>query len=652
MPRFEDAPLEPGLFRLFRFKPDLANLELEVRTFEFIDAPSYHALSYCWGEKADGTEYIVCNDESLDVGHNLWGALNRLFVDYRTAWHWCDAICIEQGREDVAVTEKLQQIPLMDTIFKTADPVLVWLGGASPLEEKAFQYLVDRCEKDRKNDTISTLPSSTDPIWRYWARILIRPWFSRVWVCQEALMNGGNVAFMLGRDAWASWTAFSETWNRTERQRWEITYDELDRPLQRAVDRHYESIIGCEMSSLEEDQILDPDSRAVSALASSRCNLHDMFLLHRYRISGRRSLAQIIRLFRSRDCTFDQDRPAAMKGLLSNDLKKGMKAYGPDTDVATVYRETTCIWLKQDPTFSVLHGISPLRKFLRVQDRSETDHIPNPSWVVDLSRTPNGALGQHVLDAMDGFHAGLVRSQECDNDPAHSPWKIPMLAASKPVKPIAIYEQTQCHIHGVLIGRVENVLSSTRDEDFWHWADLDLPTSYLAALKEFVNGSFDLVRGIGLESNAVNDAHWRTLVVNDTDRSENATRYIDVDDEHSRLGAYLRLREFLDAPEPKTLRELDHSTLQYYYDVFIGEGEFPNWWSTSTGHIGRSFCLPQPDDVIAVFYGASTPFLLHPVPGEQMYQLMGEAYCHGIMQGEALLKKNESRYGQRVFKLI
>jgi hypothetical protein len=174
----------------------------------------------------------------------------------------------------------------------------------------------------------------------------MRPWFSRVWVCQEALMNGGLVTFLLGRDARASWTTFQATWNRTERQRLNINYSDLGSTLQAFVNRHYESMIGVEINSLEEAEVLDPDTRAQTALASIRCNLHDKFLLHRYRASGRGSLAQIVRLFRSRNCTYNQNRPAAMKGLLSDHLKKCMKAYGPDSDVATVYRETTCIWLK------------------------------------------------------------------------------------------------------------------------------------------------------------------------------------------------------------------------------------------------------------------------------------------------------------------
>jgi hypothetical protein len=38
-------------------------------------------------------------------------------------------------------------------------------------------------------------------------------------------------------------------------------------------------------------------------------------------------------------------------------------------------------------------------------------------------------------------------------------------------------------------------------------------------------------------------------------------------------------------------------------------------------------------DVIAIFNGASVPFIIRPV-GENKYKVMGECYCDGIMHGE------------------
>lgn len=46
----------------------------------------------------------------------------------------------------------------------------------------------------------------------------------------------------------------------------------------------------------------------------------------------------------------------------------------------------------------------------------------------------------------------------------------------------------------------------------------------------------------------------------------------------------------------------------------------------------------QQGDVIAVFAGSKVPFVLKPMPRdpvlETTYKLVGESYCHGIMDGE------------------
>jgi hypothetical protein len=38
-------------------------------------------------------------------------------------------------------------------------------------------------------------------------------------------------------------------------------------------------------------------------------------------------------------------------------------------------------------------------------------------------------------------------------------------------------------------------------------------------------------------------------------------------------------------------------------------------------------------DQIAIFNGASVPFIIRPV-GEEGFRLMGECYCDGVMHGE------------------
>jgi hypothetical protein len=54
----------------------------------------------------------------------------------------------------------------------------------------------------------------------------------------------------------------------------------------------------------------------------------------------------------------------------------------------------------------------------------------------------------------------------------------------------------------------------------------------------------------------------------------------------------------------------------------------------NTGHLGHGFKSVRSGDELWVIWGASTPFLLHPV-GNGSYQLVGEACVHGLMHGAA-----------------
>ena len=57
-------------------------------------------------------------------------------------------------------------------------------------------------------------------------------------------------------------------------------------------------------------------------------------------------------------------------------------------------------------------------------------------------------------------------------------------------------------------------------------------------------------------------------------------------------------------------------------------------FSTSNGYIGIGNITLEPGDLVCVFLGGRTPFIIRPV-GEK-YEFVGDCYLHGIMQGEAM----------------
>ena len=57
------------------------------------------------------------------------------------------------------------------------------------------------------------------------------------------------------------------------------------------------------------------------------------------------------------------------------------------------------------------------------------------------------------------------------------------------------------------------------------------------------------------------------------------------------------------------------------------------FFATSAGYMGSAFHTIQEGDTVAVFAGARHPMIIRPV--EEYYHLVGPAYIHGIMYGEA-----------------
>lgn len=100
-------------------------------------------------------------------------------------WFWLDAICINQNDEK----EKAIQVSLLWKIFGDAESVLVYLGeadGYTKIAAAAFRQFVElRLTQipDAKLRAITT-------IWQ-------RPWFSRLWRMQEAVL-ARKILFICG----------------------------------------------------------------------------------------------------------------------------------------------------------------------------------------------------------------------------------------------------------------------------------------------------------------------------------------------------------------------------------------------------------------------------------------------------------------------
>jgi Heterokaryon incompatibility protein (HET) len=178
-------------------------LEGNLELFE-VDSPlaskSYEALSYVWGPApSNGYRQITLStgkgSGSLQLTASLYAALKRLRYTNRERYLWADQICINQ--EDLA--ERSQQVQFMNTIYKHANHVLVWLGqdekgpSGESVAESAFKLIRTLDETFRDEDkrlkfhtefsTEEALDKQSRDLWVPLDHLTKIPWVSGLLYC-------------------------------------------------------------------------------------------------------------------------------------------------------------------------------------------------------------------------------------------------------------------------------------------------------------------------------------------------------------------------------------------------------------------------------------------------------------------------------------
>ena len=132
------TPLNADEFRILVLEPGVrgAGLCCSLITQNLGDGVSYEALSYAWGDPTC-TNRVRIGTQNFGVANNLYVALQYLRYETRTRVLWIDAICIDQAN----LSERSQQVQLMNLVYRGAECVLVWLGEQNYNSDSAFDIL-------------------------------------------------------------------------------------------------------------------------------------------------------------------------------------------------------------------------------------------------------------------------------------------------------------------------------------------------------------------------------------------------------------------------------------------------------------------------------------------------------------------------------
>lgn len=562
----------------------------------------YTALSYTWGAQTTEDTTIQLQDDAqpVPVWANLKHALHTLRSPEVSVRLWIDAICINQSD----VNEKDIQIPLMGRIYAQASRTVIWLNPAN--EESALGMASIRAIGEERR-SLGTTPSSawleaafTLAHWTAMGSLMESPWWGRIWIVQEALMSRNPCVYC--GDAAASLDDF-------------VALEEVRYTHTRVV---------------EGLRQIPPYPLSVM-LSSWAMNLNDA-------TSGRCPLMEWLVVTERFGFTKPRDRFYALRALSKPSAQEAM---------VVDYDETTT----SDALLNVkmaIHCLEEFRILLPLQFPYGADRPPGlPSWCPDWYRADNGyqsfafngsegrleyqACGLHHTQAPLDYHGPALTNETAAECALWlRGWPFDAVEYHDAFPPFDLARETTPALQAA--GRLARRRALHAKCGAWR----AVIEARLAAGQPNPYGS-----AAGLRA-----AFWRTLIA---DRDQ-AWMGPPPDDFGRGLTQFLASDGDDEAPPPAAvLPYLVPAVSRLARRAFV---------VTARGYLGLMPGLAARGDDICVLEGGKVPFVLRRTEGDvaaavpesgaetmTRYKWVGEAYVHGIMQGEwvAELERRQGR---------
>ncbi|GKT64829.1 heterokaryon incompatibility protein [Colletotrichum tofieldiae] len=611
-PRYIHEPLVKGQFRLLHLLAGNPEDDVHVRlAVEPIDAAvRYHAVSYAWGTPGEPA-YIVCEGKEIQITQSLLAALKRWRQADEETVLWADSICIDQHNP----LEKTHQIMLMAQIYSRAASVFIWLGsddahlgGIEDLIETALGIIPEAVDDPGKNResaasfgariggaALQGLP------WEALRSLLNHAWFDRKWVYQEAILND---------KVWLYCGAF------------ELPFAPV-------------SELALRMTTFGIQALPNDGSISDTNLSTFPTRLYNLSMMRASTwFNGKQPIAllDVVKATRAFQCTDPRDHVLGILGLATDVEKDGIMSrdglYSLSVQECYLRFAKSQLLEKRDlgvlscaPQKVISDAVYPwyCRPYFRWRKR----RLPNlPSWVPDL------------------------RHQEMDTVPTYAVRHGRFSAGGTQAGVIDIFNDKILTCSGMIVDAV--------GEQSVFWFDLPLPPTprrvpypldtmdaFFARntlrMLNFYKACVRLTSG----SESVQDmspeqltALWKTLTCEKGQLSDR----IDVDLSGSFQSMVTELDAWLNSEDPA---EAERARSRFVASGMVVEPTVIAFGITrrlSRTSKGRLCMLPRearPGDAVCVLLGSEVPFVIRPTR-QGMYEMIGDAYVSGIMDGEAL----------------
>ena len=567
---FHYSPLEAGQFRLLTITAVERDIVCELDSFAVDDAPPYDAISYAWGPKEAPVD-IICNARRMRISPRLASMLRHLHLyrpspkSYRI---WVDALCIDQTNE----TEKEKQLPCMRSIYSKAQRVIIWLGEHQNASEMVIQSIPDLTRKLEGLEHIKYLDNKSisnvlmehglqrldHEVWSAIPHLYCRPWFTRLWVVQEAALSR-ELIVMCG-NSWLSWKPFCAfTW-AYDKTCLHIRIAQLDIRMQ-----VNESLYATKWKDSLKPQVINEGENGGMLLLLARA--------------------------RYLNCTVESDRIYGLLGLILPKLQDQIESLNLINYAKPYWRTYIDFakWSLQIDMTLTLFGDAV----------SNGKHPCIPSWCPDWNTKPNPISLARSSSIAPGFGG----------------------SASKRPPVRAIEGTDQIIVRGFRVDEVLRVVESQYPDEMIR-SDVGFDEAVLRFEAECLNLSQNAYK---CTPDTLPEEHWRTLVANEVKKFSRSGDMI---------AGYKSMKSSLSDPgdSERVWTEAGIRYAQVMDDACQGRSYF----STKGGRIGIGPKGLECNDAICVFYGGGPVFILRFDQGKETAQLIGEAYVHGLMSGEAL----------------
>ena len=610
-----------------------------------------------WGDQND-TVAIVLNGKEAQVSRNLECVLRAFSTTSNfTAGYklWVDALCINQND----YKERGRQIQKMRTIYGSSWSVIAWIGEESEDSSKACR-LIERLGLEHRAGRGAALKVELENnngflgegCWFALQYLVERKYWYRLWVIQEIILGGLSTVIQCGKDS-VDWGTFLDAINLLFDHLWELKDDLLANDAALYWGARGEDVLW-----------VDIKRWSTLSLHLIRRELRYMTSCEEEKGGNFLDLPQLLSIAQSAKCRDKRDLVYGLVGLMDPAISGQL-----DPDYTILPPE---VFAKVAKAFIVTHGnLDPIRY------GNPWGPFENASWAADWKYKgriryseprlrPHGPFWTNV--SMDDQLEPRLRYHASAN---LAPSGLSFSSDGERLSCDGIVVDQITAIGGHSLGYLNgwDVVSVVQDASWTSAYGDDTATALYRTLlldrvaygeraSERHRAIFSLPsRFQRVAKPQFRHLGWKWL-------SEQEGYYFRWEMWRAAHNHFLvsgrRLDEYFTDIIPRYASEYDYTEVYACFDRTCKNRRFI---LTQNGYMGWApdNCNGGDDeqtrqgDLIAIIFGCSTPIVLRPVEDDgnnRKYQVLGEAYVQGLMDGEGIAWLESGRFQAEKFVFI